>query len=138
MKDDRGSVTIWVLGLTVVILGFGGIALDFWRALATQRELAAIADAASVAAASGIDEEAYRVTGEIRLDEARATDLGLASIDSQHVQLDSIVIEVAADGSSVEVALVDDVVLGLLGLFVSDDAPLTVRATSSAVPVLIP
>lgn len=138
VRNDRGSVTIWVLGLTVMILGFGGIALDFWRALATQRELAAIADAASVVAASGIDEEVYRTTGLVLLDESRATSLGLASIDLQGVELNAIVIDVAADGSSVEVRLIDDVTVGLLGFFIGDNSPLTVTATSSAVPVLIP
>ena len=57
MTGERGSVTFWVLGLTVAILGFGGIALDFWRAIAVQREIAAIADAATVAAASATHTE---------------------------------------------------------------------------------
>jgi hypothetical protein len=48
-EDDRGSVTIWVLGLAMLLLVFGGLALDYWRALALQRELAAVADSAAVA-----------------------------------------------------------------------------------------
>ncbi len=62
-KSERGSVTIWMLGLSVLLLLFGGLALDFWRGLALQRELAAVADSAAIAAASGIDEEYYRATG---------------------------------------------------------------------------
>lgn len=138
MRGDRGSVTLWVLGLTVAILGFGGIALDFWRALATQREVAGIADAASVAAAGGIDEELYRATGLIRLDSGRARSLGMASVDSQGTDLTSVVIVVADDGSSVQVQIVDEVVVGLLGFFIGDDEPLVVRAFSTAEPVLIP
>lgn len=138
MRGDRGSVTFWVLGLTIMILGFGGIALDFWRALATQREVAAIADAASVAAASGIDEEHYRDSGEVRLDNERATSLGFQSIASQGVDLESVVIDVSPDGSSVQVEVIDEVPLGLLAILVGDDGVLTVRALSSAIPVLIP
>jgi uncharacterized membrane protein len=63
MRSDRGSVTIWVLGLSMLLLTFGGLALDYWRALALQRELASVADSAAIAAASGIDEEVYRATG---------------------------------------------------------------------------
>ena len=76
MSSDRGSVTLWTLGLSMLLLLFGGLAVDFWRALALQRELAAIADSASVAAASGIDEEHYRDTGEVVIDPERAADLG--------------------------------------------------------------
>ena len=138
MRDDRGSVTLWVLGLTVVILGFGGMALDFWRALATQREVAGIADAASVAAAGGIDEEYYRATGLIRLHPSRARSLGMASVESQGTDLMSVVIAVASDGSSVQIEIVDEVFVGLLGFFIGDDEPLTVRAFSTAEPVLVP
>lgn len=138
MSSDRGSITFWVLGLTVAILGFGGIALDFWRALATQRQVAAIADAASVAAASGIDEEHYRATGELLLDEDRAISLGMQSIDSQGADLTSIAVDVASDLSSVRVEVVDDVTIGLLVLLIGTDEPLTVRSISTAVPVLIP
>ena len=83
MSSDRGSVTIWMLGLSVLLLLFGGLAIDFWRALALQRELAAVADSAAVAAASGIDEEHYRATGEVILDSTRAQVLGTASMTAQ-------------------------------------------------------
>ena len=48
-KSERGSVTIWMLGLSVLLLLFGGLALDFWRGLALQRELAAVADSVPAA-----------------------------------------------------------------------------------------
>ena len=37
MASDRGSVTIWVLGLSILLLLFGGLALDYWRGLALHR-----------------------------------------------------------------------------------------------------
>jgi uncharacterized membrane protein len=127
-----------MLGLSVLLLLFGGLSIDFWRALALQRELAAVADSAAIAAASGIDEERYRATGEVTLDPVRARALGVASMGAQ--DLDPISFEVAtdADGLSVDVVVVDEVELGLLGLFVDQTEPLTVRAEATASPRLLP
>jgi hypothetical protein len=131
-------VTVWVLGLSVLLLLFGGLAVDFWRALALQRELAAVADSAVVAAASGIDEEAYRTTGEVVLDPSRATDLASASVASQDVETVEESVLVAIDGLSVEVALAAELELGLLGVFVDQSEPLLIRATAFAEPRLVP
>lgn len=138
MSDDRGSVTLWVLGLSVVILGFGGVALDFWQALATQRELAAIADAASVAAASGIDEGHYRNTGEVILEPDRSRQLGAESIASQEEDVDDVRILVSGDRLRVEVSVTDSIDAGFIGFFTGDDGRLVIRATSTAVPRLVP
>ena len=135
-KSDRGSVTIWVLGLSMVLLTFGGLALDYWRALALQRELASVADSAAIAAASGIDEEIYRATGEVVLNQTRATDLALAAVAWQGV--DVLETDVVVDPALVSVTLTGEVELGLLGVFVDQDEPLTVRGTATAEPVLVP
>ena len=138
MRSDRGSVTIWMLGLSVLLLLFGGLAIDFWRALAVQRELAAVADSAAVAAASGIDEEHYRATGEVILDSTRAQVLGTASMTAQDLDPVSFEVATSVDGLSVNVVVVDVVELGLLGLFVDQTEPLTVRAEATASPRLLP
>lgn len=135
-KSDRGSVTIWMLGLAMLILVFGGLALDYWRALALQRELAAVADSAAVAGASGIDEEHYRLTGEVVLDPARSRQLGQAALGWQGVDL--VTRQIDVESGAVVVELTAAVELGLLGIFVDQSQPLTVRATASAFPVLVP
>jgi hypothetical protein len=134
--SERGSITIWMLGLSLLILTFGGLALDYWRALALQRELASIADSAALAAASGIDEIVYRETGELVLDAQRSTRLARSAVEWQGVELVSSQIDVATE--SVTVTLVGEVELGLLGVFVDQSEPLTVRASATAVPTLIP
>ena len=136
MKSERGSVTIWVLGLSVLLLLFGGLAIDYWRALALQRELLAVADSAAIAAASGIDEEHYRSTGDVALDEARASRLAVEAVGWQPV--DVISIDVDVDPTLVTVTLESVVELGLLGVFIDDFTPFTVRAVSAALPVLVP
>lgn len=138
MSSDRGSITIWMLGLSVLLLLFGGLSIDFWRALALQRELAAIADSAAIAAASGIDEEHYRSTGEVILDPARALALGVASMAAQDLDPVSFDVNTGSDGLSVDVVVIDAVELGLLGLFVDQTEPLTVRAEATASPRLLP
>ena len=137
-SDDRGSVTIWMLGLSFVLLAFGGLALDFWRGLATQRELAAIADSAAIAAASGIDEEHYRSTGEVTLAPGRARALAFASMGYQDLELSEAGVAVDPAGSSVTVEVGATVELWLLSLLVDDTEPIMVRASASASPVLVP
>jgi Flp pilus assembly protein TadG len=125
-----------MLGLSLLLLLFGGLALDYWRALALQRELASVADSAAIAAASGIDEDTYRATGEIVLDPARSIALANESVSWQGVGLESSMVDV--EPASVTVTLTAEVELGLLGIFIDDDRPLTVTATATAEPVLIP
>lgn len=138
MRGERGSVTLWVLGLSIMLIAFGGLAIDYWRALASQRELVAVADSAAVAGASGIDEERYRATGEVVLDWSRATALALRSIDFQDVVLTDVDVTVAPDGSAVTVSMSAAVELGLLGVLVDDDEPIEVAATATARPVRRP
>ena len=138
MRSERGSVMMWMLGLSMLLLLFGGLAIDFWRGLALQRELAAVADSAAIAAASGIDEEHYRLTGEVVLEPARAGALGSTSIALQDVGLSDQSIATASDGSSVTVIVTGELELGLLGVFVDQSEPLVVRARATAQPVLVP
>jgi Flp pilus assembly protein TadG len=127
-----------MLGLSLLLLLFGGTVIDFWRALALQRELAAIADSASVAAAAGIDEEHYRLTGEVLIEPTRAAGLGSAYVASQDVDLLDLSVSSAVDGSSVTVLVVDELELGLMGVFVGESEPIIVTAEARAVPVLVP
>jgi len=70
-RDDRGFITLWVLGLTVAVLFLGGLGVDLWRAIAVRREVSAMADAAATAGANGLDESALR-GGRLEVDPARA------------------------------------------------------------------
>lgn len=127
---------MWVLGLSVLLLVFGGLALDYWRALALQRELASVADSAAVAAAAGIDEDIYRSTGTVVLSPERSAALADAAIGWQGLEISSVAVD--ADADSVTVVLTAQVELGLLGVFVDQDHPLEVRAEASAIPVFVP
>lgn len=135
MRSDAGSVTLWMVGLVMVVFAVGGISIDLWRALAAHRQVAAVVDAAAVAAGSGIDEEAWRTSGVLRLDpdlvEARVEEVVAAQ--SPEVVSDYAVVT-AEDGSSATVRAITTIDLTLLDLLV--DGPLTVDAEASVSPVV--
>ena len=79
-RPDGGFLTIWMLGLCLLLLVLGGASLDLWRAFSQRQALAGLADAAALAGASGIDRAAAR-RGVIRLDPAEATSLANRSIE---------------------------------------------------------
>ncbi len=80
---QRGSVTIFGVGLVVMILVVGGIALDLVRVVEQHRALVEVADAAAAAGSNAIDTDRYRQTGEIVLDPGWAADLAARSVAAQ-------------------------------------------------------
>jgi len=135
-RDERGTVTIFVLGVCVGCLFLAGCGLDLWRAVAVRRELSAMADAAAMAGANGLDTDALRV-GTVRIvpGPARmlATDVLLRH--SRARSLDGASIAVA--GRSVQVVLSDHVDFTLLRIFLGDDR-FTVRVSAVAVAREVP
>jgi len=131
-SDERGSITLWVLGLCVALLFLGGLGLDLWRAIAVRRELSAMADAAATAAANGLDEQSLR-SGSVVLDPTRAGAIAAETLarDARGARLEAAAVDV--DGDQVVVALEDDVPFSLLGIFI-DGEPFRVRATATAQP----
>lgn len=121
--EERGSTTLWTLGLALTLLMVGGISIDLWSALGAHRDLAGIADAAAVAASSGVDEAVFRESGVVRLDPGLAEGLALRLIAVQPngADLDAApVVTVTGGGQAVTVTLRRRVPLTLLGLLVAD------------------
>lgn len=136
---ERGTVTVWMLALALLVLGVGGIALDLWRVIAERRELAAVADAAALAGASGIDEEWWRATGEVRLDPLEAAGLALAAV-AAHPERGELAAppEVRVDGDRVWVAVSRQVPPTLLVLMSGEREPLDLRVEAVAVAQPVP
>ncbi|HKF90068.1 MAG TPA: pilus assembly protein TadG-related protein [Acidimicrobiia bacterium] len=82
-RRESGTITLWMLGLCLMLFLLGGISLDLWRAFSERRSLAAAADAAAVAGASALDEAAYRSSGAVRLVPADAQRRAQASLADQ-------------------------------------------------------
>jgi hypothetical protein len=65
-------ITLWILGLCVMLLALGGLSLDLWRSFSARRALAADADAAALAGAAAVDIDRYLTSGDVELVPAAA------------------------------------------------------------------
>ena len=130
--DERGTITLWVLGLSISLMFLGGLSLDLWRAVADRRQLSSMADTAASAAANGIDVDALRA-GALRLDPARARAIALASLDEDPHRDALDAIDIQIDGNRVTVSLRDHVRFSLLGIFMNGQS-FEVRVRASAQP----
>lgn len=138
-RDERGTTTLWVLGLCLTVLALGGISVDLWRVMAVRRDLAAMADAAAAAGAGAADPEALRA-GEVRLDPEAARRLARGNLAAQSDAgiLDRVGIEIDAEGGEVEVRLGAHVELTLLRLLGGAREPFQVDVTARAEPRRLP
>jgi hypothetical protein len=136
---ERGSITVWLLGLAVLLLFAGGLSLDLWRAASARQLLANAADAAAIAGSTGIDTVRFRNTGEIVLDPALAGQRVLDSLSHQGVLMTaSPAIEVDPDPPRVEVVLTGQVRLTLLHVLLPNQPPLTVHVRAVSAPREVP
>lgn len=138
-RFQRGSVTIWGIGLTLIIAAFAGVVIDTWRVFAERQDLSGMADSAAIAAATAIDIAYLNETGEVRLDLAAAEERAAVYLVGQDGWSDEIVpdIEVATDFSSITVVLVKDVDFTLLGPLLPGEDPLRITVTALASPNVV-
>ena len=132
---SRGSITLWLLGLAVLLLPLGGLAVDLDGTFSERRALAAAADAAALAGAGALDEARYRADGTVVLDPVAAEARARRSLDEQldRGSVDAAVVR--ADRDSVTVEVVGDVDATLLRLL-PGARPFTVRVAATARPHL--
>jgi Flp pilus assembly protein TadG len=132
VRGARGTVTLWLLGLCLMLFSLGGISLDLWRGFSERRSLAATADAAALAGASAIDESRYRTSGAVVLVPARAEARARAHVARQ-LDRDALrAVSVHADDEAVTVVVHGDVGFTLLGLL--RPGGFDVRVTATATP----
>ena len=137
---QRGSVTLWLLGLGLCLLVLGGLGIDLWTAVTVRARLAGLAEAVATAAASGVSEQHWRQAGTIRLDPSRADALGMSLISTHPAAslLDGTpVIAVGADGRSVGVEVRGSAPLTLLRL-VSGSDRIEIVVSSHSRPHVVP
>lgn len=133
-RDDRGQVTFWMITFTFVILFLGlGATVEGARIWSAWRNVAAQADAAAAAGASGIDEAAFRSSDgqEIQLDPARAEELAYANIDAQADNDDITAVTATATTENITVEVHAQVDLFILGAL---RGPFEITATATADP----
>jgi Flp pilus assembly protein TadG len=130
-RRESGTITMWMLGLCLMLFLLGGISLDLWRAFSERRSLAATADAAAVAGASALDEAAYRTSGAVRLDPGDAQRRAQASLAEQLDRRALRDARVIASEGEVTVTVGGSVDFSLLQIVApGDEFDITVRATA--------
>jgi Flp pilus assembly protein TadG len=131
---QQGQVTVWMLGLAVMLLFLGGLSLDLWRAFTERQALANAVEAAAIAGGSGIDEARFRTTGTLALAPQRAEQLAVVNLRSQPVfpRLDAA--QVNATDAQVEVVATTTVQFTLLRVLLPSDRPFTVQVRAVSVP----
>ena len=60
MSNERGSMTVWAMGMSLLLFAVGFLSLDLWSGFSARQEAAAIADSAAIAGATALDESAWR------------------------------------------------------------------------------
>ncbi len=135
MSQDRGSVTIWILGLVMVMIGIGGLVIDLWRVLDEKHAIEVVADAAAAAGAGVIDEARYRQTGDVVLEPVGARDRAAVVISAAGAEAGAAV---EADENRVWVVLTRGVDLGLLGFLLPGEGAVLVRGRATGYPRLYP
>jgi putative Flp pilus-assembly TadE/G-like protein len=137
---ERGSITVWLLGLAVLLLFVGGLSLDLWRAFGARQLLANAADAAAIAGSTGIDTARFRDTGQIVLDPGLASERVRDSLAHQGgVPLtEPPSVQVDPDPPQVVVVLTGQVRLTLLHVLLPHQPPLTIQVRAVSVPREVP
>lgn len=82
-SGQRGSVTVWLLVVPVLIMVLGGLSVDLWAALSAQNRIAAIADEAAAAGATAVSPGVSRSNDQaLLLDPAEAERRALQAVDT--------------------------------------------------------
>lgn len=131
-RDEGGSITLWVLGLCMMMLFVGGIALDLWRAFSERRALAGMVDAAAVAGSNGIDTPYFRETSQLRLDPTLAEELAAQNLEAQQDDRALTDAQVLATPEEITVSATGQVDFTLLRIFMADEEPFTVSVSATA------
>jgi uncharacterized membrane protein len=136
-RDERGQVTVLVLGMALIAFAVAGIAIDGTRAFLMRRTLQNAADASALAGSGELDATAYYASGgrRIMLDPAAAEGMAASFLMRRDLQ---VIPAIRADERGVAVALrtkIDTLFLRLIGI---DSLPIAAEATARPVASSVP
>ena len=130
LGDDTGAVSVFVIGLVLVLMVVAGLVVDGGRAINARSALADDAEQAARAGANQIDENQLRLTGDVRIDPhaariGAAEFLAVRGYGPEQVTVD-------ADATQVHVSLTRVVPTQLLSLIMINDFTVDGEATARA------
>ncbi len=118
---ERGAVTIWGIGLILVLFGVAGLAVDTWRVFAERQALAGLADSASIAGATAVDVVEFRNSGTVQLDHDMAAARAVDYLNAHASDLDDdIAASITFPADGIEVTLTREVELTIIGAFLDE------------------
>ena len=130
---DDGAVTLWAFLLMLVLLGFIGLAVDFWHLWEARRDLHAVADSSATAGAGAVDETRFRLQDVVALDPDEAGSYANEAIDAQ-TDLPALSQRLVLPNTErVYVRLESDVDLTLMRIFAGSQT-VTITAEATAFP----
>lgn len=125
LRDERGTVSAFVVSFTVALLAVAGLVIDGGFTLATRRQAFNEANAAARAGAQAIDEAMLRSDGTVRIQPGRARNLALDHLTAAGLHG---TVEVLDDTVTVHVTTTQELaLLGIIGV-----GPFTIEAEGSA------
>ena len=128
--DDRGSVSVFVIGLVVVLMAVAGLVVDGGRAINARATLADDAEQAARAGANQLDINQLRATGDVQIDPAAAREAAGAFLLARGYSPTEISAD--ADTQQVHVAIEKKVPTELLSLILISSFTVTGEATARA------
>ncbi len=126
LRHEEGQALVMVAVMMVGLVSVVGLVSDGGLVFAQRRDLQNAADAAAAAAAMQIDEDVYRATGDVVLDERWARETAARYLDAE----DGVSYEIATSANSVEVSVSRQASTSFLGLIGIDDVDVSARASA--------
>lgn len=135
--DERGSVTVWLMILPILVMLVGGMTVDLWTALSARGRIAAIADEAAAAGATAVSVDSGRAqTQQVTLDPAEAQLRALVAVDTHPGVIDVTGRSALASPTMVEVTVTSTFDFLFLRLVGATSTPISV--TARAAPLAVP
>ena len=128
-RRERGTATIWVLGMTTALLATAGLVLDGGNALNERMALADDVEQAARAGALEIDEVHLRATDEVVIDQAAASARSRQFLADRGYRTGTVVVV----GETIRVEARETVTTHLLSLVGVDQFEIRASATATAV-----
>ena len=126
LRREEGQALVMVAVMMVGLVSVVGLVSDGGLVFAQRRDLQNAADAAAAAAAMRIDEDVYRATGDVVLDQRLARETAVRYLDAE----DGVSYEISTSPESVEVSVSRQASTSFLGLIGIDDVDVNARASA--------
>ena len=132
-RDERGSMAVLTIGLTLVVFAVAGLAIDGTQAFIARRSLQSAADGAAVAAAAQLDTSIYYRSGGsiVRLNTRRAESAAVRLLARRGIDA---TVRLRSDEDGIELGLVSEIRTTWLRLVGIEAIPVSATARAEPFP----